>query len=90
MRPNFMSVGGYDGMALIYQVLKKTGGSADGDKFIAAAKGLSWTSPRGKITIDPKTRDVIQDVYLRKVERVNGHLYNVEFDRVRDVHPDGK
>ncbi len=90
MRPNFMSVGGYDGMALIYQVLKKTGGSADGDKFIAAAEGLSWTSPRGKITIDPTTRDVIQDVYLRKVERVNGHLYNVEFDRVRDVHPDGK
>ena len=90
MRPNFMSVGGYDGMALIYQVLKKTGGSADGDKFVAAAEGLSWTSPRGKITIDPTTRDVIQDVYLRKVERVNGHLYNVEFDRVRDVHPDGK
>jgi len=90
MRPNFMAVGGYDGMALIYQVLKKTGGSADGDKFIAAAEGLSWTSPRGKITIDPETRDVVQDVYLRKVERVNGHLYNVEFDRVRDVHPDGK
>lgn len=90
MRPNFMSVGGYDGMALIYQVLKKTNGSADGDKFVVAAEGLSWTSPRGKITIDPTTRDVIQDVYLRKVERVNGHLYNVEFDRVRDVHPDGK
>ncbi len=90
MRPNFMSVGGYDGMALIYQVLKKTGGSADGDKFVAAAEGLSWTSPRGKITIDPTTRDVIQDVYLRKVERVNGHLYNVECDRVRAVPPDGK
>jgi branched-chain amino acid transport system substrate-binding protein len=90
MRPNFMAVGGYDGMALIYKVLVKTGGSADGDKFIAAAKGMSWMSPRGKMTIDPETRDVIQDVYLRKVERVNGHLYNVEFDRVRDVHPDGK
>ncbi|MGO9786166.1 MAG: ABC transporter substrate-binding protein [Stellaceae bacterium] len=90
MRPNFMAVGGYDGMALIYKVLMKTGGSADGDKFIAAAKGMSWMSPRGKMTIDPETRDVIQDVYLRKVERVNGHLYNVEFDRVRDVHPDGK
>ena len=90
MRPNFMAIGGYDGMALIYAALKKTGGSADGDKFIAAAEGLSWTSPRGKITIDPTTRDVIQDVYLRKVERVNGHLFNVEFDRVRDVHADGK
>jgi branched-chain amino acid transport system substrate-binding protein len=90
MRPNFMSVGGYDGMALIYQVLQKTGGSTDGDKFVAAAKGLSWMSPRGKMTIDPATRDVIQDVYLRKVERVNGHLYNVEFDRVEAVLPDGK
>ena len=54
MRPNFMSVGGWDGMALIYEVLKKTNGSADGDKFIAAAKGLSWMSPRGKMTIDPE------------------------------------
>ena len=52
MRPNFMSVGGWDGMALIYEVLKKTGGSADGDKFLAAAKGLKWMSPRGNITID--------------------------------------
>jgi len=90
MRPNFMAVGGYDGMALIYEALKKTGGSTEGDTFVAAAKGLSWTSPRGPMTIDPATRDVIQDVYLRKVERVNGHLYNVEFDRVAAVHPDGK
>ena len=89
MRPNFMAVGGYDGMALIYEVLKKTGGSTDGDKFVSAAKGLSWTSPRGTMTIDPATRDVIQDVYLRKVERVNGHLYNVEFDRIASVPPDG-
>ena len=83
MRPNFMSVGGWDGMALIYEVLKKTGGSAEGDKFLAAAKGLNWMSPRGTIMIDPKTRDIIQDVYFREVKRVNGHLFNVEFDRIR-------
>ena len=90
MRPNFMSVGGWDGMELIYEVLKKTNGSTDGDKFIAAAKGLSWVSPRGKVTIDPRTRDIIQDVYMREVKRVSGHLYNVEFDRVASVAPDGK
>jgi branched-chain amino acid transport system substrate-binding protein len=90
MRPNFMSLGGWDGMALIYEVLKKTNGSPEGDKFLAAAKGLSWTSPRGKITIDPKTRDIIQDVYIREVKRVNGHLWNVEFDRIPAVPPDGK
>jgi branched-chain amino acid transport system substrate-binding protein len=90
MRPNFMSVGGWDGMELIYEVLKKTNGSTDGDKFIAAAKGLSWVSPRGKVTIDPRTRDIIQDVYMREVKRVSGHLYSVEFDRVPSVAPDGK
>jgi branched-chain amino acid transport system substrate-binding protein len=89
MRPNFMSVGGWDGMALVYEALKKTNGSAEGDKFLAAAKGLSWMSPRGKVMIDPKTRDIIQDVYIREVKRVNGHLFNVEFDRVPSVRPDG-
>jgi branched-chain amino acid transport system substrate-binding protein len=89
MRPNFMSVGGWDGMALIYDVLKKTNGSAEGDKFVAAAKGLKWMSPRGPVMIDPKTRDIVQDVYLREVKRVNGHLWNVEFDRVAAVPADG-
>ncbi len=90
MRPNFMSVGGWDGMALIYEVLKKTNGSADGDTFIAAAKGLSWMSPRGKVTIDSQARDIVQDVYIREVKRVGGHLFNVEFDSVPSVQPDGK
>ena len=89
MRPNFISLGGWDGMALIYKVLEKTKGSAEGDKFVEAAEGLSWMSPRGQVTIDPKTRDIIQDVYIREVKRVNGHLYNVEFDRFPAVHPDG-
>ncbi|HEX9276345.1 MAG TPA: ABC transporter substrate-binding protein [Casimicrobiaceae bacterium] len=89
-RPNFMAVAGYDGMRLIAEVLKKTGGSTDGEKFVAAAKGMSWVSPRGKITIDTDTRDIVQTVYIRKVEKVGGKLQNVEFDQVPDVKDPGK
>ena len=78
-RPAFMSVGGYDGMHLIYEALKKTDGKADGDSLIAAMKGMKWESPRGPISIDPETRDIIQNIYMRKVEKKNGQLYNVEF-----------
>jgi branched-chain amino acid transport system substrate-binding protein len=85
MRPNFFGVSGYDGMHLIYETLKKTGGKSDGESFIAAAKGMSWESPRGPMTIDPETRDVIHDIYLRKVEKVNGELWNVEFAKVEQV-----
>ena len=79
MRPNFMAVGGYDGMHLIYEALKKTGGKTDGDSLIDAMKGMAWESPRGPISIDPQTRDIVQNVYIRKVEKKNGQLYNVEF-----------
>ncbi|MCQ1780424.1 ABC transporter substrate-binding protein [Neorhizobium galegae] len=79
MRPNFMSVGGYDAMTLAYMALKKTNGDTDGTKLIEAMKGASWVSPRGPITIDPATRDIIQDIYMREVKEVNGELYNVEF-----------
>jgi branched-chain amino acid transport system substrate-binding protein len=78
-RPNFMSVGGYDGMHLIYEALKKTNGDTDGDKLINAMKGAKWESPRGPISIDPETRDIVQNIYIRKVEKVNGQLYNQEF-----------
>jgi branched-chain amino acid transport system substrate-binding protein len=79
LRPNFMAVGGYDGMHLIYEALKKTGGDPNGDKLIAAMKGMKWESPRGPIQIDADTRDIIQNIYIRKVEKKNGELYNVEF-----------
>jgi branched-chain amino acid transport system substrate-binding protein len=79
MRPNFMAVGGYDGMHLIYEALKKTGGNTDGDQLINAMKGMKWESPRGPISIDPDTRDIIQNIYIGKVERVDGELYNIEF-----------
>jgi len=85
MRPNFMAVGGYDGMHLIYEALKKTGGDANGDKLMAAIKGMAWESPRGPISIDPATRDIVQNIYIRKVQKVDGELYNVEFATIPNV-----
>jgi len=79
MRPNFISLGGYDGMHVIYEALAKTGGSADADKLIAAMTSLKWESPRGPMSIDPETRDVVQNIYIRRVEKVGGELYNTEF-----------
>ncbi len=83
--PDMFSVGAYDGMHAIYEALKKTGGDADGEKLVAAAKGMTWESPRGPMTIDPETRDVIETVYIRRVEEVNGQLVNVEFDKIENV-----
>ncbi len=89
-RPNFMSVGGYDGMHLIDLALAKDHGNTSGPAFIAAAKGLHWMSPRGPISIDPLTRDIVQTIYIRKVEWVKGKLQNVEIDKFADVHDPGK
>jgi branched-chain amino acid transport system substrate-binding protein len=83
--PDFFSVGGYDGMHLIYEALKKTGGKADGEDLVSAAKGLKWESPRGPISIDPETRDIINTVYIRRVERANGQLQNVEIEKIENV-----
>jgi branched-chain amino acid transport system substrate-binding protein len=90
MRANFMSVGGYDGMHLIYEALKKTGGKTDGDALIAAMKGMAWESPRGPISIDPETRDIVQNIYMRRVEKVDGQLWNVEFETFPNVKDPGK
>lgn len=90
-RPNFRAVGGYDGMALLYQALEKTGGASDGDSLIEAMKGLAWESPRGPISIDPETRDIVQNVYMRRVERgADGALWNVEFETFEAVKDPGK
>jgi len=83
--PDIFSIGGYDGTHLIYEALKKTGGNADGDALIAAAKGMSWESPRGPISIDPETRDIIQTVYIRRVEKVDGEPTTIEFDKIENV-----
>jgi branched-chain amino acid transport system substrate-binding protein len=78
-RPNFFSVSGYDGMHLIYEALRRTGGATDGDALVNAMKGMAWESPRGPMSIDPETRDVVQNIYVSRVEKVGGELYNVEF-----------
>lgn len=83
--PDFFSVGGYDGMRLIDEALQKSRGKTDGDSLIAAAKGAGWESPRGPITIDPETRDIVQTVYIRKVAKVDGRLVNVEIDAIPNV-----
>jgi len=83
--PDIYSIGGWDGMHLIYESLKKTGGKTDGDALIGAAKGMKWESPRGPISIDPETRDIVQTVYIRRLEKVGGKLLNVEIDKVENV-----
>ncbi len=83
--PNIYAIGGYDGMHLIYEALNKTGGKTDGEALIAAAKGMAWESPRGPMSIDPATRDVVQTVYIRRVEKVGNQLRNVEFDKIERV-----
>ena len=85
VRPNFMAVSGYDGMHLLFEALKKTGGKADGDTLIGAMKGMSWISPRGPVSIDPETRDIIQNIYIREVKRVGDELWNVEFVTIPNV-----
>jgi len=89
-RPNFMAVAGYDGMRVIYSALAATKGQGGGDALLAAMKGQVFESPRGPVLIDAQTRDIVQDIYIRKVERVNGQLYNVEFDVQKAVKDPGK
>jgi len=90
LRPNFMAVGGYDGMRVIYEALKTTKGVGGGEALLGAMKGQVFESPRGPIFIDAQTRDIVQNVYIRKVEKVGGQLYNVEFETIKDVKDPGK
>ncbi len=90
LRANFMACAGYDGMAAIAEALKKTGGSVDPDRFVGALKGMKLMSPRGAIMVDPETRDIVQTVYIRRVEKIDGILYNIEFDKFPDVKDPGK
>jgi branched-chain amino acid transport system substrate-binding protein len=89
-RPNLMAVQSYDGMHLIYEALRKTNGSTDGAALVNAMKGLSWISPRGPVAVDPDTREMIQNIYIRKVERVGGELYNVEFATIPNFRDPSK
>ena len=92
-RANYISVGGYDGMHLIYETLKKTGGKTDTEGVLAAMKGMSWESPRGPMSIDPQTREIVQNVYIRRVEKVDGEPWSVEFktfEAVKDPSKEGR
>lgn len=85
VRANFMAVSGYDGMHLIYTALAKTAGSTDGTALVAAMKGMTWESPRGPISIDSKSGEVMHNIYIRRVEKVNGELRNAEFETFNNV-----
>jgi branched-chain amino acid transport system substrate-binding protein len=84
-RPDFVTLGGYDGMHLLYEALKKTNGDSSGDALIAAMKGMAFESPRGPISIDPATRDIVNNIYIRKVEKIGGQLWNTEFQTFPNV-----
>jgi branched-chain amino acid transport system substrate-binding protein len=83
--PDFFSIGGYDGMHAIYESLKRAGGKTDGESLITAAKGLGWDSPRGPMSIDPETRDVVQTIYIRRVQKIGNEFVNVPFDKIEKV-----
>jgi branched-chain amino acid transport system substrate-binding protein len=85
VRTNFMAVSGYDGMHLIYEALKKANGSTDGKTLVAAMKGMTWESPRGPISIDRNSGEVVQNIYIRKVEKAGGELRNAEFKTFNNV-----
>jgi branched-chain amino acid transport system substrate-binding protein len=90
IRPNFQGVGAYDGMALIYRALEKTRGDTDGTALFEAMKGQAFESPRGPISIDPQTREIVQNVYMRRVEKVDGHYKNIEFETFPNVKDPSK
>jgi branched-chain amino acid transport system substrate-binding protein len=87
--PDFGAVGGYDGMHVMYEALKKTGGNTDAEALVNAAKGLKFESPRGPFQIDPETRDIVQTIYIRRVQKVGNDLRNVVFDKVENVKDPG-
>ncbi|WP_288407803.1 ABC transporter substrate-binding protein [uncultured Herbaspirillum sp.] len=89
-RPNFMAVAAYDGMNAIYEVSKKLNGKIDGERAMAILKTMKFVSPRGPIAIDPATRDIVQTVYVRKVEKIGNEAYNVEFDKFENMKDTGK
>jgi len=84
-RPDFVSLGAYDGLHLIYEALKKTGGNPEGEALIAAMKGMAWESPRGPVSIDPDTRDIVSNIYIRKVVKTDGQLWSEEFETYPNV-----
>jgi branched-chain amino acid transport system substrate-binding protein len=83
--PGFNTVGAYDGMEVIFRALKAAAGGRDGDKMMAGVAGYSWNSPRGPVSMDPKTREMVQNLYIRRVEKRDGLLGNFEFHTIPNV-----
>ncbi len=84
--PDFASVGGWDGMAVVFDIISRTKGVFTGDEAMTILKGWKTAdSPRGPISIDPDTRDIVQNIYLRRTEMKDGKLANLEFETIRDV-----
>jgi len=84
--PNFLSVCGWDGLAAIYSLVRETKGDFDGDKALSfLSRWATDKSPRGKISIDPETRDIVQTIYISRVEKVGGRPTSVIFDKVDAV-----
>jgi branched-chain amino acid transport system substrate-binding protein len=90
MQPSFLAASSYDGMALIAKTLAKTGGKTDGAAFMQALKGYTSTSPRGVVTIDPATRDIVQTMYIRRIDKQDGRLVATEIDRFEAVKDPAK
>lgn len=90
VRPSFIAVAAYDAMHMLYEGLRKTGGDASGPAFTDAVRGMEWESPRGPIGIDPETRDIVQNIYMRRVEKIDGQLWNTEFETYESVRDPGK
>ena len=88
-RANYFGVAAYDGMHILYQAIRATKGAPDGDALLAAMRGQSFESPRGPVTLDAKSRDLVQNIYMRKVSKVNGEPYNIEFETIKQVSAAG-
>lgn len=86
--PTFVTVAAYDTMGMIYETIRKLNGKVTGDAAVKTLTGMKWNSPRGPISIDPKTRDIVQNMYIREVKKVNGKLVNEPIGVLKDVMPD--
>ncbi|KQV82252.1 ABC transporter substrate-binding protein [Massilia sp. Root351] len=83
----FVTVAAYDTMGMIYETIRALGGAVSGDKAMQALSGMKRDSPRGPISIDPATRDIVQNMYIREVKKINGKLVNEPIGVLRDVSP---
>ncbi len=80
--PDIASVGAWDGTAFIYQAVAALGANAEGIKYVDFLKGKKLNSPRGPIYIDPVERDIVQNIYIREVQKRDGKLVNIDIGQV--------